>query len=82
MKGFAIIVLVGALALGAPFAVLAATNAKSASAGFVVSNPNHTQALGGSSTNASQGLSVASGHSPVVHDPPVATVPVVVPTTP
>jgi hypothetical protein len=45
-----------------------------------VSNPNHTQALGGSSTNASQGLSVASGHSPVVHDPPAGSVPVVIPT--
>ncbi|MGA2765922.1 MAG: hypothetical protein ABSG17_21475 [Spirochaetia bacterium] len=80
MKGFAILVLTGALALGAPFTVLAETSAKSASAGFVVSNPNHTQALGGSSTNASQGLSVASGHSPVVHDPPAGSVPVVIPT--
>ncbi len=75
MKRITIIALAVMLIAAAAFA--AAPTAKSASSSFTVGNPSHTQALGGQSTHASVGLTVASQHSPVVKDPP--QVPVVMP---
>ncbi len=69
----AITILLAVLFLAVPFTVMGAPKAPSGTAGgYTVNNPNHSQALGGSSTHASTGLSVASQHSPVVVDPPPA----------
>ncbi len=67
-------VLIAVLFLAAvPFAVLAAPKAPTGGgATFVVNNPNHTQVLGGSSTHASNGLTVASQHTSTIVAPPPA----------
>ncbi len=70
MKRIMILGLTVMFIIAVPFTVMGAPKAHSGTSGYVVNNPNHTQALGGSSTHASNGLSVASQHSKVVVDPP------------
>ena len=71
MKGIMIAGLALILIAAVPFTVLGEPRGRGEShfgfTGFAVSNPSHSQALGGNSTHACKGLSVASGHSNSVH---------------
>ncbi len=78
MKGIMIAGLALILVVAVPFTVLGeskgkATRSSGDERGYCVSNPNHTQVLGGTSTHAFNGLSVAAGHSQRVQ--PVAPPP-------
>lgn len=78
MKGIMIAGLALILAAAVPFTVLGDSRDKRSSGtgnvwGFEVNTRSHTQALGGESRHACNGLSVAADHSPVVQ--PVAPPP-------
>jgi len=78
MKGIMIAGLALILVVAVPFTVLGeskgkGTRSSGSVSGYEVQNPNHTQALGGTSTHASFGLAEAAEHSRKVH--PVAPPP-------